>query len=110
MSTQNALEKFTSATNALKDFQDRHEEIFAEARRLGMLIVDAENELRDEVAEAKEGVSNGSYKVMYVPQTQTWADIEEIDALIAGGKVAEEYRARIVKTQERPGRITIVAQ
>lgn len=110
MSVQNALEKFTSATNALKDYQDKHEEIFAEARRLGMLIIDAENELRDDVAEAKEGVSNGAFKVSYVPQTQTWADIDVIDEYVFIGTLKKEDRDRIVKTQDRPGRITIVAQ
>ena len=107
MNTLTALDKYTKAVRQVKDHQESNSAVFAEHKNLMMTLIDAENELRDAVAEAGAGVSDAFTKVVITPQTQIWADIEAIDKLIAQGKIPSALRDQIVKTQQRPPRITI---
>ena len=92
---------------ALKDHAESNKEIFDTHQKFILNVIDSENELRDYIAETKEGESNGTHQVTIIPQTQTWADIEEIDKLIAEGVISPSLRERIVKTQDRPARVSI---
>lgn len=107
MSTQNALERYTVAKEKVEAHIEDNKAVFDTHQKLVMSLIDAENELRDTVSESREGVSNGKYTVSYLPQTQTWADIETIDQMIATGLIKKELREKIVMTQERPARISI---
>lgn len=104
---ESALEKYTKADQARKAFIEENKAVFDTQSNLVMAIIDAENELRDAVAESGKGVFNGYYKVSCVPQTQTFADIEVIDQMIGSGIIKKELRDQIVKTNERPPRISI---
>lgn len=103
------LTKYTSAHKQMMDHQKNNSSVFDEHKRLMMLVIDAENELRDAVAENKANVSNNDFKVTVTPQTQTFADIDVIDRLIANGQISASLRESIVKTVPRPERITISA-
>lgn len=102
-----ALDRYTGAMEALKAHQEKNQFVFDAHKNLVNNVIDAENDLRDAVAGSKANVSNGSFRVTFTPQTQIWADIEELDRAIFEGKATNELRNRIVKTQERPGRISI---
>jgi len=102
-----ALIAYTSAMDALKGHQEDNKEVFDAHQKLVMNVIDAENVLRDEVAELKESVSNGQYRASYTPQSQTYADIEEIDRAVSQGIITQEVRSQIVKTVDRAARITI---
>lgn len=105
-----ALEAYTRAENARRAFMQEHKDIFDKVEALGMASMDADSALRDAVAEEKESVQNEHFIVTATPQTQTYADIEVIDNLIAGGIIPAAKRADIVKTVERPIKITIRPQ
>lgn len=105
-----SLEKYSNAVAALKDHQAANQKVFSAHEQLLGKLIDAENELRDAVAVAARGVENGQFSVSHIPQTQTWADIDELDQLIAQGKIPGDVRGQIVKTQQRPARITIHPQ
>lgn len=110
MSNISALERFTAAQNKRKKLIAENKAIFDEYERIGGEIIDADNALRDSVAESKEGCQNDEWVVSFTPQTQTYADIEKIDQLIAGGVIPASKRDEIVKTVDRPARITIRPQ
>ena len=110
MNAATSLEKYSRAVQAMKDHQEANIAVFDKHKSLMMQVIDADNELRDAVAESGAGISDNLTKVTITPQTQTWADIETIDRLIAQGKIASALRAEIVKTQQRPPRITISEQ
>lgn len=107
MLVEQALEKYSNAVARLKEHQTDNQAVFDAHKLLLNGVIDAENELRDQVAEAKLSANNEFFDVSYTPQTQTFADIEMIDQLIAAGKIAASLRGEIVKTQDRPARITI---
>jgi hypothetical protein len=107
MDPQNSLSKYSKAVQAVKDHQEKNREVFDAHKNLLMQVIDAEGELRDAVAENGASISDESTKVTVTPQTQTWADIPTIDALITQGKISATLRTEIVKTQQRPPRITI---
>ena len=77
--------------------------------------IDAENELRDIADEEfKKGawlgpISNGTFQVTVAKQDQVFADIETLDAFVKQGVISPEVRNQIVKTQERPLRISITS-
>jgi hypothetical protein len=125
MTTQ--LENYTKAVQTVKNHIEDNKEIFDAHQKLVMSVIDTENELRDAIAErvtaleadtseagiqalnefVRTGAMNGSYKVTATPQTQTWADIEELDKEVSSGRMSKETRDRIVKTQKRPAKISI---
>lgn len=107
MSAEQSLEKYGNAVRAMKDHQEDNKAVFEAHKKLMFNVIDAENEVRDAAAEAGVGVENGAYRVVVTPQTQTFADIEELDRAILEGKATQELRNRIVKTNTRPPRITI---
>ena len=115
MSKTNALGRYARAFEARRDLIERNRPVFDEYERIGMGIIDAENELRDAVSDEADpklpneanGITGDGFNVTYTPQTQTFADIYVIDALIAGGVIPASKRAEIVKTVDRPARISI---
>lgn len=110
MNPATALDKYTSAMNAMTNQQEANSPVFNEHKRLMLQVIDAENELRDAVAESNAGISNGAFRVTVTPQSQTWADIEAVDRLIASGSIPASLRESIVKTTQRPARISIQPQ
>lgn len=125
MSKSHSLDKYSKLVAERDKHIEDNKAVFEAHEKIVFNILDVENELRDEVAEdfeslreqaktdptvrpeAEAGVSNGEYAVQVAAQTQTWADIEVIDKLIAEGVIPASKRAEIVKTQSRPPRITI---
>ena len=125
MSKASALDKYTALVEKRNKHIEDNKAVFDDHQKIVMDIIDAENQLRDDVAAEFEvltenaktdttvkpaveaGVSNGEYNVLVTPQTQTWGDIEVLDALVASGEITKEIRDRVVKTQKRPPRITI---
>jgi len=105
-----SLDKYSNAVNAMKAHQESNQAVFDEHKRLVLKIIDAENELRDAVAESKEGVENLYHKVTVTPQTQTFADVEEVDKALGAGYISQSVRDRIVKTVQRPEKISITEQ
>lgn len=83
--------------DALADHEARNPEVFKEHQRLAMAAIDADNALRDAVAESGSGISNGSFNVTVTPHSMTVYDEDIVRA-----KCPEA-----IKTQERPARITI---
>ncbi len=104
-----ALDKYTRAMDALKEHQSQNKAIFDVHQNLVMNVIDAENELRDTVAQIGLPVSNGLYNVTITRQTQTFADIEVLDSMVSRGAMLQGVRDTIVKTVQRPPRITISA-
>lgn len=109
MNAATSLEKYTKAVDAVKAHTEANSSVFTMHKSLMMQLIDAENELRDAVAEAGAGVSNAQHRVTITPQEQTWGDIETLKAL-EGKTINAETIAQIVKTQKRPPRITITEQ
>lgn len=107
MSTQKSLEKYTKAFEALEDHRQKHIGIFDAHQALVLTLIDAENELRDDVAEGGVGIENTDFKVTITPQTQVFADVEEVDKLVKDKLISPEIRAKIVKTNQRPPKISI---
>lgn len=107
MSAESALQKYATAKAAVAEHIADNESVFKAHEQLVFKVIDAENEVRDEVAAAGRGLSDGLYRVSCDPQTQTFGDIEAIDRLIASGKIPGNLREQIVKTVTRPARITI---
>lgn len=115
MTSAEALEKYTNAVEALKDNIKENQQLFAAHERLVERKIDAENELRDIADEEfKKGawlgpISNGTFQVTVAKQDQVFADIETLDAFVKQGVISPEVRNQIVKTQERPLRISITS-
>lgn len=109
------LDRFIAAREAVLESVEKNKAVFDAHQALVMRLMDAENDLRDEAALAeglKKGeptvlASQGGYSVTATPVEQTWADIDELDRAIAEGQATNELRARIVKTQQRPTRVSI---
>lgn len=91
----------------LEEHQEQNKKVFDDHKKIVFDVMDAENELRDAVAEEKSQVSNALFRVTIAPQTQTYADIEVIDRLIASGVIPASKRGEIVKTVDRPARVNI---
>ena len=107
MNKENALERYSNAYSAVTAHTNLNTVVFDEHKRLVGLLIDAENELRDAVAEAGASVANSNFRATLTPQTQTYADIEEVDALAQAGRITQEERDKVVKTVGRPPRISI---
>lgn len=116
MTSAEALERYTSAVEALKDHIKETHQLFDAHQRLVQKKIDAENDLRDAAdeeyrAEPWSGpLSNGIFKVTVAKQDQVYADIETLDAFVKQGVISPEVRNQIVKTQERPLRISITSE
>ena len=102
MSNQSSLEKYTKSVEALNEHKAKNESVFSEHQRLLFSVIDAENELRDAVAESGEGLENEEFKVTVVPQTMKVYDEEKLKVLLTADKFAE-----VVTEQKRPPRISI---
>lgn len=114
MSTINtALHAYGNAHRAVEQSIEDNNTIRAHQSIVG-LAIDAEARLRDEAytvfiegdKKPFDYIDAGVF-ISVKPETQTYADIEAIDALIAQGLIPATLRAQIVKTQERPPRISI---
>ena len=101
------LDKYSDKVKALKAFQGENKSVFDQHQTLLFAVIDAENELKDEVASTKEVAKNDFHEVKRTPQTQTFADIEVIDQLINNGVIPASRRSEIVKVQDRPDYIGI---
>lgn len=107
MDATQSIAKYSRAVQAMKAHQEENKPVFDRHKELMMQILDADNELRDAVAESGASISDDFTVVTVTPQTQTFADIVAIDKLIAEGKIPATLRAEIVKTAQRPPRITV---
>ena len=108
MSKESALEKFTSAKQAIIDHIEQNKSVFEAHERLVGRLIDAENDLRDAVAEAGKGVSNADYTVTCTPQTQeVWDEQKTCEAL----RVSKEgaIAAGLLMVNKRPHRISITS-
>lgn len=106
MSNENALLKYSNAVAALKDHIKDNKTIFDAHQKLVYAVMDAENELRDAVAETKEGVKNETHIVTVTPVTITQVDPDDVRAR-QGQALTPEVIGEIIKTIERPPRIVI---
>ncbi len=103
---QIALDKYTRAKEMLDAHIRNNKELFDKHQSYVLAVIDAENDLRDAVAIAKEGVQNEEYNVVYTPQSQTIIDEEKV--LKALGKTREAAIADgLIEVVERPARISI---
>ena len=96
--------KYTNAIDAQKDHMSNNPEVFKENNRLVMAIIDAENELRDAVAESGTGVSNGSFNVTITPVAQRIYNEDKLHEFLSPTQFAQ-----VVNDVTRPARITIGA-
>lgn len=94
---ESALTKYGNAVGALEAHIEANKPTFEAHQALAMKVIDAENELRDAVAEDGSGVSNMAFTVTVEPKTQTIYDEEKIKATCP----------EAITTQQRPPRITI---
>ncbi len=106
MSKETALDKYTQAVGQMESHIELNKSVFDQHQQLVFRVMDAENELRDAVAIAGAGVSDGIHSVTITPQTQTYADIETLNAS-HGKLLTDELLKNIIKTQARPARISI---
>lgn len=102
MNPQSALIKYAAAVAAVKEYTEANKPIFDQHTRLMGTLIDAENELRDAVAESGTGVSIPLFNVVITPQTQRTYDEEILKTLVN----PEDFN-RIVKVISRPSRISI---
>lgn len=102
MSTHNSLEKYTSAFEAMEAHKESNQAVFKEHERLLFNLIDAENELRDAVAESGQGVSNQTHVVTVTPQTQRVYSEEKMHQYLTSSQFAE-----VVNDVTRPPRIII---
>ena len=107
MSTQNALAKYSKAVQAVKDHQEDNKEVFDAHQKLVFDVIDAENELRDAVAESaeeviKDGLSNGTHKVTVTRQTQRVYNEEKMHQFLSPTQFAQ-----VVNDVTRPVKISI---
>lgn len=101
-----SLNKYTAAVEAVEAHEKANSSIFIEHSRLGMLVLDARNELDDVVAEIGASVSNNKFKVTVTPQTQTIYDEEKILARLNMSR-DQAIGSGLIKVQPRPSRIGV---
>jgi hypothetical protein len=106
MNQTTALQQYTTAVENLKAHQEGNEVVFKEHARLLGLVLDARNQVEDAVAESGVGLENGMHRVTVTPMTQTIVDPDDLKAH-AGQTLTPELIDQLVKTQNRPPRITI---
>ena len=101
-----ALQRYSKIKDELNDHINQNKPIFDAHEKIVMRLIDAENELRDAVAESGQSIDNGLIRVNVVPQTQTVYDEEK---LLTALRVSKEgaIAAGIIQINQRPPRITI---
>lgn len=102
MSKESALQKYTDAIEERNEHLAQNKGVFDSHERIVMKIIDAENELKDAVAEDGKGVENGLYKVTITPQTQKVYDDEVLCKLLQPDEVD-----KVVKEVTRSPKISI---
>ena len=103
MSTvETLLQKFTNTKEALQEHIRENQAVFSAHEKLVMYVIDAENELRDAVAESGQGINNGLYDVVVTPQTQRIYNEDNMHQYLNATQFAD-----IVNDVKRPARITI---
>ena len=102
MSTQNLLEKFTEAKEKVEAHIEDNKPVFNAHQKLVMSLIDAENELRDAVAESKEGVTNGKYTVVCTPQEQVVFDEEKTLSALRVSREGALAAGVLVRNQRPP--------
>jgi predicted transcriptional regulator len=106
MSKETALQNYTRAMGAVESNIELNKPVFDRQRTLTMAVIDAENALRDAVAEDGKGVSNGLYSVTVTPQTQTVYDETKILSRL-GITREQAVTEGIITVNQRPPKITI---
>jgi len=99
---ENALAKYTQVMDKRKDYIEQHKAIFDGFEKIGMEIIDADNDLRDAVAETGTGINNGSFNVVVTPQTQRVYNEEKMKQYMNSQQFAD-----VVSDVKRPPRITV---
>lgn len=107
MNPQATLQAYTNADQARKDHIAANAEVFKQHERLVMAVIDAENNLRDAVAESGQPIENGSYRVTVTPQTMRTYDEDKLRAALSSNPA---ILADAIKDVPRPPRITISAK
>ena len=110
MSTQTKLEKYSEAVERRNEHVKENAKVFEAHEKLVYAVIEAENELRDEVAEMqglaqdKETIvaTGMTHKVIYIPQTQRVYDEDAIKRLLTSAQILE-----VVKDNPRPPKIVI---
>lgn len=102
MSKESALERYTKAIEKRNEHIKTNKSVFDEHERIVGAVIDAENDLRDEVAEANAGVENTDFKVTITPQTQRVYNEDKLKQYLSGPQFAE-----VVNDVTRPARISI---
>ena len=91
---------------AVKQFELENAPLFVEYKRLNLLAVDARGQLEDEVSILGSEISNNSFKVTVIPQTQTVYDEEKILAR-AGISRDQAIAEGLIKVTQRPSRVGV---
>jgi hypothetical protein len=108
----NALEKYTNAVDARNEHMEANKPVFDSHQKLVFAVIDAENELRDEVA-GMQGLptdknslvaKNASYEIYFAPQTQRVYDDELLSKLLS-----PEELTKVIKEIPRPTKTIIKA-
>jgi len=101
-----ALQKYSNVKDELNNHINQNKSIFDAHEKIVMKLIDAENELRDAVAESGQGLNDGLNIVTVTPQTQTVYDEEKI---LSALRVSKEgaIAAGLIQINQRPPRITI---
>lgn len=103
MSKESALSKYTNAVAAVEEHAKENKTVFESHQRLVGNVIDAENELRDAVAESGSGVSNGLFTVTYAPVTQTVFDEEKVRKACPDAITVNQRPPKITIGKERAG-------
>jgi hypothetical protein len=106
MSKETALQNYTRAMGAVESNIEANKPVFDRQKNLTMAVIDAENALRDAVAEDGSGCSNGLYSVTVTPITQTVYDEAKILTRI-GITREQAVTEGLISDNKRPPRITI---
>lgn len=100
--TQALLENYTAAVQARNDHIAQNQQVFDAHQQIVFRVIDAENALRDAVAESGEPVQNSEFAVKITETEQQVCDFDALAEL-----VSPEVYAKVVKVEKRPARITI---
>lgn len=104
--SEKALQKYTLVKQEVLDHIEANQPVFSAHEKIVGRLIDAENELRDAVADAKQGISNESVIVTYTPQSQTFVDPDAVRAR-QGQVLTPQVISELIVTTERPARVTI---
>ncbi len=102
MSKETALDRYTRSVEARNEHLEANRAVFEAHEKLVMNVIDAENDLRDQVSEAKEGVKNADFEVVLTPVTQRVYNEDKMKQMLTPIQFAD-----VVNDVTRPARITI---